>query len=533
MVGSDSGTRGAWARSALALTLLLAPACLYLILPPPASAHAKLARSSPKSNESLAQPPQLVELWFTEGLNEGFNTIEVKDQQGRRVDRGEVALAEGGKKAQVELEELGAGAYTVNWKVVSEDDHTIRGKFTFKVTAPAAGGAAVSAGADPSGTAPPSTGQPAVVMPEPEVAAGDAEETPITWVDSVIRWLSYLAMMTLFGSFATRPLVIGQALRDARGEDEARGEKAAAAANRRTITLLRASLVLLFPMLVASLVFQASAAGGVGTWEALTTPSLLGSVLTRTGFGSAWLVAVLAAAALAVLVFYLARAIKLLPSGDHTPWWWAGLAGSAWLLVAPSLTGHAMAAAGEHHFAVVSDWLHLAGSGFWVGGLFHLALAMPPALAQLAPAQRTHALGRVIKLFTRVAIPSVVVLSLAGFYNSWIHLGSFGALWSTSYGRTLLVKLLLILPMLALGALNGFRFGPRAGRLAVAGGDDDATRAGLERDFTRSVKIEAALGALVLLVAAFLVFVTPSRNDAMKMTAASPPGREGRGAVEK
>lgn len=37
------------------------------------------------------------------------------------------------------------------------------------------------------------------------------------------------------------------------------------------------------------------------------------------------------------------------------------------------------------------------------------------------------------------------------------------------------------------------------------------------RGFSRSVKVEAALGALVLLVTAFLVFVSPGRNhEAMK-----------------
>jgi putative copper export protein len=110
-----------------------------------------------------------------------------------------------------------------------------------------------------------------------------------------------------------------------------------------------------------------------------------------------------------------------------------------------------------------------------------------------------------------VALPSVALLSLAGLYNAYAHLGSLRALWATPYGQTLVAKLVLVLAMIILGARNGFRFGPRAER--VAGGDgDDAGRAEVERGFGRSVKVEAALGALVLLVTAFLVFVTPGRN---------------------
>jgi copper transport protein len=138
--------------------------------------------------------------------------------------------------------------------------------------------------------------------------------------------------------------------------------------------------------------------------------------------------------------------------------------------------------------------------------------------------------NRVITLFTRVAIPSVAVVFLAGLYNSWIQVGSFGALWGTAYGRTLLVKLLLILPMLLLGALNGFRFGPHAGRLAAAG--DEEGRSAVERGFVRSVKVEAALGALVLLVAAVLVFVTPGRNDAVE-TGGDGRARHQHGRVDR
>jgi copper transport protein len=203
------------------------------------------------------------------------------------------------------------------------------------------------------------------------------------------------------------------------------------------------------------------------------------------------------------------------------------------MLVGPSLTGHAMAAAREHHLAVVSDWLHLVAGGFWVGGLFHLALALPAALSRLDAARRTRVIGRVITLFTRVAIPSVAAVFLAGLYNSWIHVGSFGALWGTAYGRTLLVKVGLTLPMLALGALNGFRFGPRADRLAAAKDADGEPHPGLERGFVRSLKVEAALGVLVLLSAAVLVFLTPGRNEReMNMDmSGDPAARPAAGAV--
>ena len=504
-----SGLQNVTARDAARVFLL---AGLLLLAPASAFAHAKLLRSLPKSNETAAAP-KLVELWFSTEVSPGFSTIEVTDSGGVRVDRGEVSHAEGGKKAQVELGGLGAGAYTVVWKVVSIDEHTIRGKFTFKVAAAAAMPSPPPAGATQATPAGPAAG---VRPDEPEAAganddgrtepAAAAGESTITWLDNLVRWLAYLAMMTLFGGFATRLFVLGPAF-----QGDGNGDAMTAAA-RRTVGLLRAGAALLLPTLFVALALQSSSVNGVGLAEALS-PALLGGVVTKTGYGTAWLVTALAAAAVAAVAFLIGRAPEGSAAGGKGLWW-AGLLASGVMFVGPSLTGHAMAAAGQHYFAVVSDWLHLAAGGFWVGGLFHLALAAPAALSRLGGAERGPAVGRVIKRFTKVAVPSVVVVSLAGLYSSWIHLGSLGALWGTPYGRTLLVKLLLVVAMLLLGALNGFRYGPRAGRLS--GADDEGARGAVERGFLRSVRLEAALGVLVLLAAAVLVFVTPGRNDAME-----------------
>ena len=521
--------------AALAAAALMALA----LLPSAASAHAKLTRSEPRAKARLEQAPRLVELWFSDALAQGFSTIEVTDAQGGRVDSGPVTHAEGDKKAQVGLQELGPGAYTVTYKVVSVDEHTIRGKFTFTVAEPAAGAAATSP--TPAPTAVPQAAGAAgraAATPTPEAAeagaaqteTAGAEESATTWVDNLVRWLAYLAMMTLLGGFAARLFVLGPALRRTRDAGEGAAEEAARVGARRAVSLLGAGLAVLVVTLLAALALQSAAVNGVGVGEALS-PALLGRVVTQTGYGRSWLFMGVAAAALAVVVLALKRELKSSPPDGGRAWWWAGLAASGLMLVGPSLTGHTMAAAREHHFAVVSDWLHLFAGGFWVGGLFHLALTMPPSLAPLGPGQRTRALGWVITLFTRVAVPSVVVVSLAGLYNSWIHLGSLGALWGTPYGKTLLVKVLLVVPMVALGALNGFRFGPLAERLGAAG--DEGERARLERGFVRSLKVEAALGVLVLLVAAVLVFVTPGRNDAMEMTGGSPASPDARAGGPK
>ena len=145
---SHSGKQNGVTRGA---ALLLLVAAFLLLAPQAAFAHAKLLRSEPKPKSILPQPPKVVELWFSEEPEASFNTIEVKDAQGNRFDRGEVTLAEGGKKAQAELQDLPAGAYTVEWKALSSDEHTLRGKFAFTVEASAAPAAARTTPAPPAG----------------------------------------------------------------------------------------------------------------------------------------------------------------------------------------------------------------------------------------------------------------------------------------------------------------------------------------------------------------------------------------------
>src|SRR6266581_4862340 len=95
--------------------------------------HARLVRSEPAANAKLKEAPKIVELWFSEDLEPTMSTIVVTDQSGKRVDKNNATVAEGNKKLQIDLEDLGSGTYTVEWKALATDQHTMKGKFTFNV----------------------------------------------------------------------------------------------------------------------------------------------------------------------------------------------------------------------------------------------------------------------------------------------------------------------------------------------------------------------------------------------------------------
>ena len=471
--------------------------CLAIFLLPSITVlgHAKLVRSQPQANETVSSVPGAIELWFSERLEPTLNTIEVIDQAGKRVDRGDVVLAEENKKALVNLTELAPGIYTVKWKTLSADQHAIRGTFRFTVAQSAVAATAAAT--------------PAVATPTQAVASPTTTETStvneggdtVGWGHTLVRWVSYLAMMVLFGGLAFRLFVITPALTAAAERSDR--HRLVEAADRRIVATAWVATIGLFLASVLALVVQASDVFDT-SFAAALAPSVLLQIL-RSGYGPSWLLQVGSLLVLVVVLLFIRKSRSV-------RWWWVGLIAAAFLLAAPSWTGHAMLSAKHFRLAVFSDWLHLIAGGFWVGGLFHLALLGKSVLSKLPQHQRVLFLHHLITSFTRIAVPSVVLLFLAGLYNTWAHLPAISALWITPYGRALGIKLLLVVLMLLLGGINNYYFGKRASQFVDDGDSGHGSANHLEHGFLRSVRFEAALGIIVLLVTAVLVFLTPARD---------------------
>ena len=497
---------------------------LVLAVVPSVFAHAKLLRSQPSASATLKEAPKTVELWFSEELEPQFSTIVVTDQSDKHVDKNDVSLAGGNMKMQISLEDLPPGTYTVDWKALSTDQHTMKGKFTFSVRATSS-----AAQTTPSPRSTASTG-PAMPMPVKTSSPGtlakseSMEESGSSWTQSVVRWFEYLAMMMLFGGFAFYLFVLKPALQRS-GSTQTDGAVELAEGTSRLILFSGISIALLVIASSAELVLQAATVFDKSVSEVLS-PTLLRQLITQTGFGTSWLLQAASIIALLVVMFFIFRHYKRKSLSGSDLLWWAGLAASGLLLAAPTLIGHAAVAAKEYPFAKTTDWLHLAAAGVWVGGLFHLALTMPKALSSLKPQDRLRVLHRVIPLFTRLAIVSTILIVLTGVYNSWMHVDGFVKLWSTSYGKTLSLKVLLVIPMLVLGGVNTFVIHPRASRLIANENSDSESSAALDRNFSHSVRIEAWLGVAVLCVASVLVFQQPAREhpeDESPQNATSQP----------
>jgi methionine-rich copper-binding protein CopC len=98
-----------------------------------AFAHALLDKSS-RHGARRSPPPAAVRLWFNERLEPAFSSLDVVDAAGRPVTTDSARVsARDPKLLELALPALAPGAYTVRYKVLSVDSHTVKASFPFIV----------------------------------------------------------------------------------------------------------------------------------------------------------------------------------------------------------------------------------------------------------------------------------------------------------------------------------------------------------------------------------------------------------------
>ena len=100
----------------------------------PAVAHAFLDHAAPRVGSTVSPSPSELVLSFTQELEPAFSTVEVLDERGTKVDKGDVQVdPQDGALLRASLNPLPPGTYKVIWRVVSVDTHPTEGDFTFQV----------------------------------------------------------------------------------------------------------------------------------------------------------------------------------------------------------------------------------------------------------------------------------------------------------------------------------------------------------------------------------------------------------------
>ena len=466
-----------------------------------AYAHLDLESTSPTDGADLQKPIKRITLNFTNPGQLVGSGINLFDQAGEQLAT-DVSTPDGGRTWLVEVDErLPSGAYGVKWKVAAPDAHPKTGKFRFSIT----GGSA-----NKSPNAPPISAE----------QLDEALAEPSSGIGPAVQWFGLAAAIS--GSLVVIGGLIFLAVVMAGRPVELRRF-------RHLIRLAAAAVIVGTGIQVVG----ESAIRQDGDWSQAFLPNSLAETLGQGSYF--WSVILRLVGSLCVLIGLSAKmrvaSLAAQPQTNTERFYVANLAkspiawlGAAGILVSFIFDGHTVTVM-PRWLVVTSDLFHVVAAASWVAGLLFLAVLF----AMRRRRRHSYDGSYVIVRFSSVASFAVAAVGLTGIAMTWLILDDPAQLWSTSWGRLLLVKVCLVMIVVAMGAYNHFRLmpllEPRAtldsstelrsaqdkltsdGAVAVSITEEESVSISedVSRKIQRSVAIEVAIVLLVIVVTALLV----------------------------
>ncbi len=408
-------------------------------------AHASLVASVPSANAVLETGPPNIELDFNEAVDAELASIELYDQNATLIPTGAPEGITDDTVVQASVPSIDDGVYVVVWRVPSVDGHVIDGVFSFQV--------GVQSGVDVG----------ALI----EKVSGKASATStVGRLDTATRLLALIGLIVIVGGGV---LAV---------------QSADAASNR--MLLWMAWVFLLVGSLGSFGLYGAKVVAGSPS-DAIR-PSVWGKVV-GSHTASVLLVRVALVLVLGVLLLTFARRAS-------DAWRGGALAICVGLILTYSSIGHANA---QHPAPlwIGIDAVHLAAVSLWIGGLLMFAFGTSTWLTD--PDSE-----RIVRRFSVTAMVAVPVIVATGVAQTLKLAGNLDDLTSTSWGRTLLVKVAVVAVLVALGGVSQWLLrndGPSA--------------------LKRTVLVEALIGIAIVGVAAALVALPPQSVAASEVFTAT------------
>jgi copper transport protein len=452
----------------------------------PAPAHATLESSTPRAGSHVlgngsadvqGRSPR-VALRFSEAVKiVNRADVTIVDGRGVRVDSGTPRTAPGDAR-QVVIPLRGPlvpSSYTVRYRVVSADSHAAAQAFVFAV------------------------GHARLAPPILAGAGGPSDTSP---APVAARVMELAALGLLVGLLAFRALVWGPAVDTAAGLGTAEREAALRHGQRMFWRAFWTVTVVAGVAEVAVLAAKSAVVFHTGVLGAVLDPAAALRLASASRFGDllGWRCSALLALVAVACVVWTLEGAGAPSAGRRGPTALMALLGVAALTLLAS-QGHASQAP-LPPLSIAADAAHLAGAAIWTGGLPCLIAVLVRAPRALPGAGRTLAAAALTR-FSRVALWSVVAVAATGLARMAGELSAPAQLMTTDYGRDLVLKASLLLPILVLAR--------RHRRLAAAlGGGLTPTAAGL-RAVARGVRMELAIAMAIVTIAALLVAQIPGR----------------------
>lgn len=415
------------------------------------SAHAYITNSNPSENEILEEAPEKVYIEFNEKIQTGFTILNVLNSSGERVDQKNIVINPDTEKSiEVDLKpELPNDIYTVEWRVVSADGHSVSGMLPFSI------------GELPKGASFPTQQE---------------NGNLTTFISMMInKGFLYIGFSLYMGLFLFYTIWFQK-------------KNLSSTLIKRTKTVSMTAIILLAISIFTFLVIQTQSYAGGGIVASIKPTNLL-ETLSSTKEGTIWIIQII----LLAILFVGQRSIWTKESYfERKHWFIPGLAFLG-IMASKAFLGHPSSSPYET-VAILFDFSHFLAASIWLGGMLVIVLFLREGI--FAKEGEGHDMyWATMEKYSLWALFSVAVLAISGVINASLLIPDFHSLVSTAYGKTLLIKIGLLVFMLIFGAYH------LVSRILLG-----------KKDFyKKSIKIEIGLGILILLVtSAFTQIQTPT-----------------------
>ena len=285
----------------------------------------------------------------------------------------------------------------------------------------------------------------------------------------VARWIGYLGVMGLVGAATFQGIVHLRLARPFPGSTPSILARVRAAA----------FLAALFLVFGESLKLLGQLRSFVEPGEALTR-EIFNLVLFESSWGHSWQLQAAAAGVTLLVVLFVRNTWVLVPLALLT----VGLA---------PLTGHAIEHPWGTSMGIFLHGVHQLGGGAWIGTLFLVIAAGYGGSRQMPDGERHPFIAALVHAYSPVALVGVGTAVTAGGVLAFGYLEPLSTLWSSGYGRMLVLKIALMGGTAAIGAYNWRRVRPQLGE------------ADSSRRLYRSATLELIIGSLLLGATSILV----------------------------
>lgn len=385
-------------------------------------AHADLASSSPVEGTVLKTLPNEVVLTFSTKIDNQVYKMDAQNEQGESVVNGEPSINSAGDELTISLLDTTNGLVTIPYSVISKDGHPIEGiisftieieeQLTFSATEENLPTEASSTGISENEQ----TDSPTIIESQQQVpteSLTEIDEQPskdkvssadkmeftsnktATPLSSIIKSTYLLTLLVLTGSLLWR----------------FKGYKIPYLAQMQLIHLVMLALFTWSQARNFTRVFE-----GI-TWQDL---------FLRTEVGQFWTAALI----ITVLGLYLVGRNR-----------YVDLAWLSGILITKSLNSHAIAS--QLPIVTVSlNFIHLLFSALWIAGLFYVILLWKKSMTQ-----------PFIPTFSKMALLSIIILTVTGSIYAWLLVPSLSSLWTTAWGYWLIAKIVAVIGVFILGSL--------------------------------------------------------------------------------